>query len=128
MEKTAKVSSIVVRDSLRRSGPGTAFLRDDSWMQDEEGRLRRRGRPDVRLPCRAGRCCGGAGEAAAPQPSSDGTMVYLNCDGELDGTIARVPGAGGTILMRRTPVPGGLGAFACLKDSEGNHVGLHTAF
>ena len=61
------------------------------------------------------------------QPSSSGTMVYLNCDGELDGTIARVPGAGGTILMKRTPVPGGFGAFACLKDSEGNHVGLHTA-
>lgn len=60
-------------------------------------------------------------------PSSAGTMIYLNCDGELDGTIARVPGAGGTILIKRTPVPGGFGAYACLKDSEGNHVGLHTA-
>jgi len=64
---------------------------------------------------------------AFQQPSSSGTMIYLNCDGELDGTIARVPGAGGQILMKRTPVPGGFGAYACLKDSEGNHVGLHTA-
>jgi predicted enzyme related to lactoylglutathione lyase len=45
----------------------------------------------------------------------------------LDGTIARVPGAGGKILMKRTPVPGGFGAFACFKDSEGNHVGIHTS-
>jgi uncharacterized protein len=30
------------------------------------------------------------------------------------------------ILMPRTPIPGH-GAFACLKDSEGNHIGLHTS-
>ena len=61
------------------------------------------------------------------KPGSAGTMVYLNCDGELDAVISRVMDAGGLILMPRTPVPGGYGAFACVKDSEGNHVGLHTS-
>jgi predicted enzyme related to lactoylglutathione lyase len=61
------------------------------------------------------------------KPGGGGTMVYLNCDGELDAVIARVREAGGLILMPRTPVPGGYGAFACLKDTEGNHIGLHTS-
>jgi predicted enzyme related to lactoylglutathione lyase len=53
-------------------------------------------------------------------------MVYLNCDGELDSVLSRVPKAGGLVLMPKTPVPGGHGHFACLRDSEGNHIGLHS--
>jgi uncharacterized protein len=79
------------------------------------------------FPAEAGKVTGALVKRPFQQPSSNGTMIYLNCDGELDGTIARVPGAGGRILMKRTPVPGGFGSFACLMDSEGNHVGLHTA-
>jgi predicted enzyme related to lactoylglutathione lyase len=79
------------------------------------------------FPAERGGVSGALVKRAFQQPSSSGTMVYLNCDGELDGTIARVPGAGGTILMKRTPVPGRFGAFACFRDSEGNHVGIHTS-
>jgi uncharacterized protein len=61
------------------------------------------------------------------KPGGGGTMVYLNCDGELDDVIARVREAGGLMLMPRTVIPGGHGAFACLKDTEGNHIGLHTS-
>ncbi len=61
------------------------------------------------------------------RPGSDGTMVYLSCDGKLDAVISRVEAAGGRVIVPRTPVPGGYGAFACMRDSEGNHVGLHTA-
>jgi hypothetical protein len=60
------------------------------------------------------------------KPGRGGTMVYLNCDGELDNVLARVPKAGGLVLMPKTPVPGGHGHFACLRDSEGNHIGLHS--
>jgi uncharacterized protein len=60
------------------------------------------------------------------KPGRGGTMVYLNCDGELDDVLARVPKAGGLVLQPKTPVPGGHGHFACLRDSEGNHVGLHS--
>ena len=55
-----------------------------------------------------------------------GTMVYLNCNGELDKVLARLPKAGGLVLMPKTPVPGGYGYYACFRDSEGNHVGLHS--
>jgi predicted enzyme related to lactoylglutathione lyase len=60
------------------------------------------------------------------KPGRGGTMVYLNCDGELDAVLARVRVAGGLVLMPKTPVPGGHGHFACLRDSEGNHIGLHS--
>ena len=60
------------------------------------------------------------------KPGRGGTMVYLNCDGDLDTVLARVPVAGGLVLMPKTPVPGGHGHFACLRDSEGNHIGLHS--
>jgi predicted enzyme related to lactoylglutathione lyase len=63
---------------------------------------------------------------AFQKPGRGGTMVYLNCDGELDTVLARVPRAGGLVLMPKTPVPGGHGHFACLRDSEGNHIGLHS--
>lgn len=60
------------------------------------------------------------------RPGRAGTMVYLNCDGDLDGVLARIPQAGGLVLMPKTEVPGGHGYFACVRDSEGNHIGLHS--
>lgn len=63
---------------------------------------------------------------AFQKPGANGPMVYLNCDGDLDGVLARVREAGGLILMPKTPVPGGYGHFACLRDTEGNHIGLHS--
>ncbi|QNI36756.1 VOC family protein [Edaphobacter albus] len=60
------------------------------------------------------------------KPGRGGAMVYLNCNGELDNVLARVRKAGGLVLMPKTPVPGGHGHFACLRDSEGNHIGLHS--
>jgi predicted enzyme related to lactoylglutathione lyase len=60
------------------------------------------------------------------QPSSSGTMVYLNVDGQLDSAVARGLSAGATLLMPRTAVPGGFGHFACIRDTEGNHIGLHS--
>lgn len=79
------------------------------------------------FPAARGAVAGALVKRPFQQPGATGTMVYLNCDGELHGTIARVPGAGGKILIKPTPVPGGYGVYACLQDSEGNHVGLHTA-
>lgn len=60
------------------------------------------------------------------RPGRAGTMVYLNCDGDLDEVIARIPKAGGLVLQPKTEVPGGYGYIACLRDSEGNHIGLHS--
>jgi predicted enzyme related to lactoylglutathione lyase len=75
-------------------------------------------------------CEGGIGgtlvKRSMRKPSPGGTMVYLSCNGVLDQVIARVSGAGGLVLLPKTEIPGGHGFKACLRDSEGNHVGLHS--
>jgi len=73
---------------------------------------------------------GGTGGALVKRkmqrPGPTGTLVYLNCNGKLDEVIARVPGVGGLVLMPKTEIEDGHGHFARIRDSEGNHVGLHS--
>lgn len=59
------------------------------------------------------------------QPSSEGTLVYLNCDTRLDAVLAAVEPAGGKVMLGRTALPPGMGFFAHILDTEGNRVGLH---
>lgn len=61
------------------------------------------------------------------KPSTDGTTVFLNADGKLDVSVKRAEEMGAKITVPRTEIPGGFGFFACLIDSEGNHVGLHSS-
>ena len=60
------------------------------------------------------------------KPSSEGAVVYLNADGKLDASLKRAEKLGVNILVPRTEIPGGFGYYACLQDSEGNQVGLHS--
>jgi hypothetical protein len=54
-----------------------------------------------------------------------GTVVYIDCDGQLDAVLSRVTGAGGEIAFPKTELPG-MGAYAHILDTEGNRVGLHS--
>lgn len=60
------------------------------------------------------------------KPVADGTLVYLNVDGKLDDVLVRAQLQGATVLVPRTEVPGVGSFYACITDSEGNHVGLHS--
>jgi predicted enzyme related to lactoylglutathione lyase len=60
------------------------------------------------------------------KPTPDGALVFLNAEGKLDASLKRAENLGANIFVPRTEIPGGLGYFACLQDSEGNHVGLHS--
>ena len=61
-----------------------------------------------------------------PAPSAAGTMVYLNAEPSLDAVLARVERAGGRIATPKVQLPGDMGVFAHVTDSEGNRVGLHA--
>jgi predicted enzyme related to lactoylglutathione lyase len=61
-------------------------------------------------------------------PSTDGTVVYLNCDGDLDGVLKRAQGFGATILKEVAQLPGNMGWIAQFRDLDGNRVGLHASF
>jgi hypothetical protein len=65
------------------------------------------------------------GEGAVP--SATGTAVFLNANPDLQAVLDRVEGAGGKILMPKTPI--GMedaGYFAMISDTEGNTVGLQS--
>jgi uncharacterized protein len=62
------------------------------------------------------------------RPSTDGAVVYLNCDGEMDAVLKRAKAAGGELLQEVAQLPGGLGWIAQFRDLDGNRVGLHAAF
>ena len=64
--------------------------------------------------------------AGAPQPSQQGALVYLNAGPSLDAVLARVEAAGGRIATPKVTLPGDMGCFAHVADTEGNRVGLHA--
>jgi hypothetical protein len=66
-----------------------------------------------------------AGETA-PEPSTQGALVYLNAEPSLDAVLARVESCGGRISTPKVQLPGDMGCFAHITDTEGNRVGLHA--
>ena len=66
-----------------------------------------------------------AGEGV-PEPSPNGTLIYLNAEPSLDAVLARVEAAGGRITTPKVQLPDGMGCFAHIADTEGNRVGLHA--
>ncbi|HWH81934.1 MAG TPA: VOC family protein [Burkholderiaceae bacterium] len=66
-----------------------------------------------------------AGESA-PAPATTGSLVYLDGGASLDATLARVAAAGGRITTPKVQLPGDMGVFAHITDTEGNRVGLHA--
>ena len=64
--------------------------------------------------------------ADAPKPSDGGTVVYLDAGASLDAVLARVEAAGGRIMTPKVHLPGDMGVFAHIADTEGNRVGLHA--
>ena len=62
-----------------------------------------------------------------PASSLDGSLVYLNAGPSLDVVVARVVvAAGGRVLVPKVTLPGAMGCFVHIADTEGNRVGLHA--
>ena len=59
-------------------------------------------------------------------PSSTGTRVYLDVSPSIDAALSRVADAGGKVVTRKTALPGGMGFWAHIADTEGNVVGVHA--
>ncbi|WP_263411020.1 VOC family protein [Terriglobus tenax] len=83
--------------------------------------------PMVMFPYEPGVGTGGAlVQRDFQKPSGQGTIVYLTCKGDLDPVLVRVTAKGGNIIIPKTAIPGGFGHYACIRDTEGNLVGLHS--
>jgi predicted enzyme related to lactoylglutathione lyase len=59
-------------------------------------------------------------------PSKNGTLVYLNCEPDLQPILDKVEPAGGTVTMNKKEVAPNLGYWALMEDTEGNRVALHS--
>ncbi len=59
-------------------------------------------------------------------PCDNGSLIYLNCQPDLQVVLDKVETAGGTILKNKTLVAPDLGYWALIKDCEGNRVALHS--
>lgn len=67
-------------------------------------------------------------EKIESRPSTDGVIIYLNCDGEIDAVLKRAKDAGAHLLQEVAQLPNGLGWVAQFRDLDGNRVGLHATF
>jgi predicted enzyme related to lactoylglutathione lyase len=59
-------------------------------------------------------------------PSANGSLIYLNCEPDLQVNLDRVEKAGGKILTPKTDIGNNLGFWALIQDSEGNRVAFHS--
>jgi uncharacterized protein len=68
---------------------------------------------------------GGIVQGEGFEPSTKGTIVYLNGGDDLSTPLSKVESAGGKILMPKTAI-GANGFMAHFLDTEGNKVALHS--
>lgn len=60
------------------------------------------------------------------QPQSNGTLVYLNANPDVQLVLDKVEAAGGTVVLPKTEITPEIGHMAVFIDTEGNRVALHS--
>lgn len=60
------------------------------------------------------------------QPRDNGTLIYLDGGDDLNAVLARIPAAGGQVVMEKTDLGNDIGHIALFIDSEGNRVGVYS--
>jgi predicted enzyme related to lactoylglutathione lyase len=58
--------------------------------------------------------------------ATDGPLIYLNGNPDLQQVLHKVEGAGGKILVPKTEISPEYGFMGVFLDSEGNRIGLHS--
>lgn len=60
------------------------------------------------------------------KPSTDGAVIYLNANPNIQEVVDRVQAAGGQVIMPKTHIGDDIGYMAFFLDSEGNRMALHA--
>jgi predicted enzyme related to lactoylglutathione lyase len=58
--------------------------------------------------------------------ATDGPLVYLNGNPDVQLVLDRIEAAGGKIVLPKTEISPEYGYMALFIDSEGNRIGLHS--
>ena len=73
-----------------------------------------------------GKLSGSLCQGDAYIPSQEGSLVYLNCDPDLQTVLNKVQEAGGSVVREKTQISPDYGHMALITDSEGNKIALHS--
>lgn len=57
---------------------------------------------------------------------TDGPLIYLNANPDVQNVLDRVEKAGGKILVPKTQISPEYGYMAVIADTEGNRIALHS--
>jgi predicted enzyme related to lactoylglutathione lyase len=57
---------------------------------------------------------------------TDGPLIYLNGNPDVQKVLDKVEAAGGSILVPKTEISPEYGFMAVIIDTEGNRIGLHS--
>lgn len=57
---------------------------------------------------------------------TEGPLIYLNGNPDLQKILDKVEGAGGKIMVPKTEISPEYGYMAVIFDTEGNRIGLHS--
>lgn len=57
---------------------------------------------------------------------TDGPLIYLNGNPDVQNILNRVEAAGGKIMVPKTEISPEYGYMAVIIDTEGNRIGLHS--
>jgi predicted enzyme related to lactoylglutathione lyase len=58
--------------------------------------------------------------------TTDGPLIYLNGNPDVQKVLDKVEGAGGKIMVPKTEISPEYGFMAVIIDTEGNRIGLHS--
>lgn len=58
--------------------------------------------------------------------STDGVLIYLNGNPDVQKVLDKVEAAGGSIMVPKTEISPEYGFMAVIIDTEGNRIGLHS--
>jgi predicted enzyme related to lactoylglutathione lyase len=58
--------------------------------------------------------------------ATEGPLIYLNGNPDVQLVLDRIPAAGGQILVPKTEISPEYGFMAVFLDTEGNRIGLHS--
>ncbi len=58
--------------------------------------------------------------------TTDGPLIYLNANPDLQMILNKVEAAGGKIMLGKTMISPEYGNMAVIIDTEGNRIGLHS--
>src|SRR4249920_1951798 len=58
--------------------------------------------------------------------ATDGPLIYLNANPDVQNILDKVIGAGGSIMVPKTEISPEYGFMAVITDTEGNRIALHS--